>query len=338
MQLKALLAALALVFAPLAARAVNCPGYSYILTNGQVADANQVMSNFNTIMNCANNVLAPASSLTGFAPLNSPVFTNGITVSSGTANLGTTVVTGATTLNALTTINAALQVNGFAQANTLAVNNGASGANLQLIGTPGSSRQIIMQSGGSIRWIARADGSTEGGSNTGSNYVIIRYDDTSTSIDSPLNISRQTGIVTMGDGLVVAGPPTQYDNSTRAVNSAWVQALTATIANPGIAPLATAGQAMAGTDATHATTPASLAGAQSLAANGYIQFPGQLNLEWGQSGSIAGGGGSQAINFVHACASTVQCHHHAGRRAQACADQSPASTGDAAPHWLVRKV
>lgn len=47
-----------LLLAPVAAHAANCSAYTYTLTNGQVADANQVMSNFNTIMNCANSNLA----------------------------------------------------------------------------------------------------------------------------------------------------------------------------------------------------------------------------------------------------------------------------------------
>ncbi len=39
------------------ARAQNCAAYPYTLTNGQPADANQVMSNFNTVRGCGNNSL-----------------------------------------------------------------------------------------------------------------------------------------------------------------------------------------------------------------------------------------------------------------------------------------
>ena len=42
--------------APVAAQ--NCSGYPYTLLNGQVADANQVMANFNNILFCANDNLA----------------------------------------------------------------------------------------------------------------------------------------------------------------------------------------------------------------------------------------------------------------------------------------
>lgn len=40
------------------AHAANCSSYTYTLTNGQVADANQVMANLNNILSCGNNNLA----------------------------------------------------------------------------------------------------------------------------------------------------------------------------------------------------------------------------------------------------------------------------------------
>src|SRR5437868_8764260 len=53
-----------------AAMAANCDAYPlpYSLTNGQTADANQVMGNFNDVVNCVNALSAvtgPASSVTG---------------------------------------------------------------------------------------------------------------------------------------------------------------------------------------------------------------------------------------------------------------------------------
>jgi len=64
-QLWAALLVLLAMAAP--AGATNCSSYPYTLSNGQVADANQVMADFNTILNCANNTLAPVGSpaLTG---------------------------------------------------------------------------------------------------------------------------------------------------------------------------------------------------------------------------------------------------------------------------------
>ena len=60
--MKKILLALVLLCAPAAAWASNCSGYSYTLTNGTTADATQVMSNFNTILGCANNNLANSAS------------------------------------------------------------------------------------------------------------------------------------------------------------------------------------------------------------------------------------------------------------------------------------
>jgi len=57
--LVALYAAVAFIaFTAFPARAANCSSYSFTLTNGQVADATQVMANFNNILSCANNNLA----------------------------------------------------------------------------------------------------------------------------------------------------------------------------------------------------------------------------------------------------------------------------------------
>lgn len=57
--------------------AQTCPSYPSQLMNGQTADANQVMGNFNQILNCANNNLAP---------LANPHFTGSVGV--GTTNPG----------------------------------------------------------------------------------------------------------------------------------------------------------------------------------------------------------------------------------------------------------
>jgi hypothetical protein len=56
--MKKLFLFLMLLFVPALAHAQNCSGYPYTLTNGQTADANQVMSNFNSVLGCANTSLA----------------------------------------------------------------------------------------------------------------------------------------------------------------------------------------------------------------------------------------------------------------------------------------
>ncbi len=73
---KHLLALALLVASAAAASATTCSSYPYTLTNGQTADANQVMSNFNLILNCANASLAPSAS---------PTFTGTLTLPDGSA-------------------------------------------------------------------------------------------------------------------------------------------------------------------------------------------------------------------------------------------------------------
>lgn len=68
------------------ALAANCPSFTYVLTNGQVADATQVMANFNGLLTCANGNLAhngansDITSLTGLTtPLGASVGGTGLT-------------------------------------------------------------------------------------------------------------------------------------------------------------------------------------------------------------------------------------------------------------------
>lgn len=53
---------LAILLSTGAAYAANCPTNPYNLTNGTSADAAQVMANFNNLLNCGNNNLAPLAS------------------------------------------------------------------------------------------------------------------------------------------------------------------------------------------------------------------------------------------------------------------------------------
>lgn len=62
--MRAIPALLAVLLFPLSAWAVNCSSLPFTLTNGTTADATQVMANLNSILNCANTVLAPIASPT----------------------------------------------------------------------------------------------------------------------------------------------------------------------------------------------------------------------------------------------------------------------------------
>lgn len=76
--MKKLIALVALLMGMIAAPAMaaNCSGYPYTLQNGQLADANQVMANFNNILNCGNTNLAKNganSDITSLSGLTTPL-------------------------------------------------------------------------------------------------------------------------------------------------------------------------------------------------------------------------------------------------------------------------
>lgn len=80
-------ATMALLLEANPALAANCSAFTYTLTNGTTADANQVMSNFNTLLNCANNNLAhngANSDITSLSGLTTP-----LPVPQGGTGLGT---------------------------------------------------------------------------------------------------------------------------------------------------------------------------------------------------------------------------------------------------------
>jgi len=80
------------------------------------------------------------------------------------------------------------------EAPAMAINNAA-----------GTSRQLRYQTGGLARWYTAASNEAETGANAGSNYLVTRYDDAGVYIDSPLSISRSTGIVTLLNGASTNG-------------------------------------------------------------------------------------------------------------------------------------
>lgn len=55
------------------------------------------------------------------------------------------------------------------------------------------------------RWNVIEDNVAEAGANAGSNFAINRFDDSGTVIDTPVQISRATGVVQLNDGLTVVG-------------------------------------------------------------------------------------------------------------------------------------
>lgn len=76
MMIRAWILAALLALLPLGAEAANCNSNPFTLTNGQTADATQVMANFNNLLNCANNNLAhnaANSDITSLSGLTTPL-------------------------------------------------------------------------------------------------------------------------------------------------------------------------------------------------------------------------------------------------------------------------
>ena len=119
-----LLAILLAIGAPTLALAANCASYTYTLTNGTTADANQVMANFNTIMSCANNNLAHSganSDITSLSSLSTP-----LSVSQGGTGLATLTAGSPLVGNGVGALAAGLSTASNAISGNVALNNTAS--------------------------------------------------------------------------------------------------------------------------------------------------------------------------------------------------------------------
>lgn len=72
---------------------------------------------------------------------------------------------------------------------------------------------VTSMSAGVQRWVLRTNSTAEGGSNAGSNFAILTYDDAGTSIDSPVTIVRAAG------GLLVMNRPVSITSSTDSTST-----------------------------------------------------------------------------------------------------------------------
>jgi hypothetical protein len=78
---------------------------------------------------------------------------------------------------------------------------------MDIAGAPGATRALrYFSRGAGERWEARAESTTESGSNAGSNYQIARFSDAGTEIDVPFSITRSTGEVNASKALSSNGP------------------------------------------------------------------------------------------------------------------------------------
>lgn len=214
------------------AHAANCPTYPFTLTNGTTADANQVMSNFNSILNCTNSNLAHNAANSDITSL------SGLTIPLSIAQGGTGASTVASARTALGLGTAALQNIGTSGANVPLLNGtniwsgnqtilGSSGTvSLALQGPAGTTRVNEYLTNSLLRWILGADGSPESGSNAGTNFNLCRYGDGGSLLDCPFQINRSNGIVSIFDGLSVAGGITGNVSTATALQTARTISLT----------------------------------------------------------------------------------------------------------------
>jgi Chaperone of endosialidase len=125
------------------------------------------------------------------APTGTPNYTSGLKAISGT-----------TPLVYDTTDNLLYAYNGAWRASAT-LGQAASFSNVTVNGAAGTTRYMGAQTGGLNRWTWGAETTAEGGSNAGSNFSLIGYNDAGATLNTPLSINRATGLVTLNNGLTV---------------------------------------------------------------------------------------------------------------------------------------
>lgn len=100
-------------------------------------------------------------------------------------------------------LNGMLPLSGGTMTGNLNVNTSAATNNTNLSASAGYARTTTYQTGTATRWVEGVDGSSESGSNAGSNWNLSRYNDAGTLIDTPVAVNRATGVMTINDGLIL---------------------------------------------------------------------------------------------------------------------------------------
>ena len=130
-----------------------------------------------------------------------------------------------------TSLSAYLPLTGGSLSGTLGVTNvvavnAAAGqwATLNLNRASGYGNQIAGYTSNSPRWaIALGDGTVESGGNAGSNFSLSRFNDAGTYLDSPITISRTSGLTNINAGLSVTGNATVTGSVTAGLGTGNVQ-------------------------------------------------------------------------------------------------------------------
>jgi hypothetical protein len=78
----------------------------------------------------------------------------------------------------------------------------------QVNGPSGNQKLLRARTANASRWDVGSDATNEGGGNSGSNFIVRRYNDAGVQVDIPLTIARNTGTTTLIDAVSITGPLT----------------------------------------------------------------------------------------------------------------------------------
>ena len=94
-------------------------------------------------------------------------------------------------------------------------------------GAAGTTRDLVWKTGGTPRWIMRANNAAETGGNVGSSFNFLARDDAGNILAQVFGVSRDTQIVAF-DQTPTAPTPAAADNTTKLATTAWVRSWTHT--------------------------------------------------------------------------------------------------------------
>jgi len=195
-------------------------GGKFLTTDGSTASWGAIpgLTNISTSLTNVSSSLASVSTST--AGVSSSLSTTNLTVGAVSSSLSSTNSNVTKISSSVSSTASTVATYG----NVVTQNTGTSGANVPLLNGNNvwsAAQQIVaaapqlivntstvqnrnMQfwTNGLPRWGVQTDNASESGANAGSNFQIFRSSDAGSFIDSPISISRATGLVTIADGLI----------------------------------------------------------------------------------------------------------------------------------------